>query len=59
VGLGDTFRLDNFTLPLHVATFRFEKGTVTFLAPVNGTVTGAIFIGRPELKSFGSADVER
>lgn len=45
VGFGDTFRLDNFTLPLDAATFRFVNGTVTFLAPVNGIVSGAIFIG--------------
>jgi Carboxypeptidase regulatory-like domain len=45
VGLGQTFRFDNFTLTWDVATFQFLKGTLTFLAPVNGVVTGAIFIG--------------
>lgn len=45
VGLGETFHLDNFTLPLDAATFQFQKGTITFLSPVNGIVTGAIFIG--------------
>ena len=45
VGLGDTFRIDHFTLPIDAATFRFDNGTVTFLAPVNGIVTGAIFLG--------------
>jgi hypothetical protein len=45
VGLGATFRLDNFTMPLDVGTFQFQKGTLTFLKPVNGVVTGAIFIG--------------
>jgi len=44
-GLGQTFRFDNFTLPLDAATFQFQKGTLTFLSPVNGVVTGAIFIG--------------
>jgi hypothetical protein len=45
VGLAQTFRFDNFTLPWDAATFQFEKGTLTFLSPVNGVVTGAIFIG--------------
>ncbi len=45
LGLGETFRFDNFTLLWDVATFQFQKGTLTFLSPVNGIVTGAIFIG--------------
>jgi hypothetical protein len=45
LSLGDTFRLDNFTLNFDAATFHFQKGTLTFLRPVNGIVTGAIFIG--------------
>jgi len=45
LGLGQTFRFDNFTLPWDVATFQFQQGTLTFLSPVNGIVTGAIFIG--------------
>ena len=42
---GETFRFDNFKLPWDCSTFEFEKGTLTFLRPVNGIVTGAIFIG--------------
>jgi hypothetical protein len=45
LGLGDTFRFDNFTVPLDAATMQFQKGTISFLSPVNGIVTGAIFIG--------------
>jgi hypothetical protein len=45
VGLSQTFRFDNFTLNCDAATFQFQKGTITFLSPVNGTVTGAIFLG--------------
>ena len=45
LGLGETFRFDNFTLTWDAATFQFQKGTLTFLSPVNGVVTGAIFIG--------------
>jgi hypothetical protein len=45
IGLGDTFRFDDFTLHMDAATFHFQKGTLTVLNPVNGIVTGAIFIG--------------
>ena len=45
IGLGQTFRFDNFTLTCDAATFNFQKGTLTFFSPVNGVVTGAIFIG--------------
>jgi hypothetical protein len=45
IGLGQTFRFDNFTLTCDAAKFHFDKGTLTFLAPVQGIVTGAIFIG--------------
>jgi len=44
-GLGETFHFDNFTLSSDAGTFHFEKGTLTVLAPINGIVTGAIFIG--------------
>ena len=44
-GLGESFRFDNFTLSSDAGTFHFEKGTLTVLAPINGIVTGAIFIG--------------
>ena len=45
LGLGETFHFDNFTVSLDAATLQFQKGTMTFLSPVNGVVTGAIFIG--------------
>lgn len=44
-GLGPTFRFENFTLIWDVGTFRFERGTLTFFNPVQGLVTGAVFIG--------------
>jgi len=49
IGLGETFRFENFTLQLDSATFQFEKGTLTILSPVNGIVTGAIYIGAGHL----------
>jgi len=48
LSLGDTFRFDNFTLTLDVGTFRFERGTLTWLKPVNGIVTGAVFLGEAQ-----------
>ncbi len=45
IGLGETFRFDNFSLTWDTANFQFQKGTLTFLSPVDGVVTGAIFIG--------------
>src|SRR4029077_8652405 len=45
LGLGQTFRFDNYTLSWDTATFQFQKGTLTVLGPVDGGVTGAIFIG--------------
>ncbi len=45
VGFGETFRFDNFTLNYDVATFQFQKGTLTWLRAVEGIVTGAVFVG--------------
>ena len=49
IGLGQSFRFDNFSVQLDRATFQFEKGTLTVLAPVNGIQTGAIYIGEGHL----------
>ena len=59
LGLGDTFRFDNFTMPADVGTFQFQSGTLTFLSPVEGVVTGAIFLGEGHfhLKPTTSLDV--
>lgn len=45
VELGESFRYDDVTLIVDVATFHFDKGTLTFLKPVQGNVTGAVFVG--------------
>lgn len=45
IGFGKTFRYDNQTLSWDCGTFKFEKGTLTLLNPVEGVVTGAVFIG--------------
>src|SRR5437667_4705617 len=46
LGLGDTFRCENFTLPIDVGTFELKSGTITFLGMVNKSQTGAIFVGQ-------------
>src|SRR5580704_12884986 len=58
VGLGKTFRFDNFTLALDAGTFQFRKGTLTILNLVIGIVTSAIFIGTGQfdLKPVSSLD---
>ena len=50
VGLGDTYRCDNFTLTEDVGTFELKSGTITFLTLVNRYETGAIFIGQGHFK---------
>jgi hypothetical protein len=58
VGLGETFRCENFTLPMDVGTFEFKTGTITLLRPINGPQTGAIFVGQGHfsLKPLGNLD---
>ena len=57
-GLGSTFRCENFSMPVDVGTFELKSGTITFLAPINGYVTGAIFVGQGHfvLKPVGRLD---
>jgi len=59
VGLGETYRVEDFSMPVDTATFQFAKGTLTFMHPVEGVVTGAIFIGKGHfnLKPVYSLDV--
>src|ERR1700694_1445346 len=45
-GLGDTFRCENFNLPMDVGTFELKSGTITLLGPVGKFETGAVFVGR-------------
>src|SRR5467141_4276909 len=46
VGLGDTLRCENFTLPMDVGTFELKSGTLTLLGLVNKFETGAVFVGQ-------------
>lgn len=42
---GDVVSVSNFTLKRDAATFYLRSGTVCFVPPVNGKVTGAVFVG--------------
>ena len=57
-GLGDTFRCENFTLPVDVGTFELKSGTITFLGRINKLETGAVFVGQGHftLKPFAVLD---
>jgi Peptidase family M1 domain len=42
---GEAVAVNNFALKREAATFHLRSGTVCFLAPVQGKVTGAVFAG--------------
>ena len=42
---GEAVAVNNFALKREAATFHLRSGTVCFLAPVQGKVTGAVFVG--------------
>ncbi len=46
IGSGLTVTVENFQLANDVGHFLLKQGTLTFLAPVAGQVTGAIFLGQ-------------
>ncbi|MGA8029666.1 MAG: M1 family aminopeptidase [Bryobacteraceae bacterium] len=58
IALGVTLRMEGLRLKYDVATFDLKHGTLTFLAPVQNQVTGAIFIGEGHftLKPFTPID---
>lgn len=45
-GLGDSFRVENFTLTEDVGTFEFKSGTFTVLQLIHGIATGIVFTGQ-------------
>ncbi|HWC17841.1 MAG TPA: carboxypeptidase regulatory-like domain-containing protein [Terriglobales bacterium] len=49
VGLGTAFQVEGFTVKCDAATFQLNQGTIVFLAPVHGAVTGAVYIGSGHL----------
>ena len=57
--LGDTYRVESFTLPMDVGTFELRSGTITVLNLVNNVETGAVFVGQGHftLKPLVGVDV--
>ncbi|MBV9760158.1 MAG: carboxypeptidase regulatory-like domain-containing protein [Acidobacteriaceae bacterium] len=56
---GVTLEIRDFTLRYDVASFAFKQGTITFLAPVEGIVTGAIFVGQGHLTLKPAMPIDR
>ena len=49
IGLGRSFSVSESSFDVDVAHFVFHSGTLRFLQPVQGRVTGAVFIGSGHL----------
>jgi len=58
IGTGDLLAVRDVVLKRDAATFTLT-GTLTFLAPVNGKVTGAVFFGTGTLELIPPIEVER
>src|SRR5205823_14572919 len=49
----------DFVLKRDAGTFTFKSGSFCFTAPVNGKVTGAVFVGEGSFRLDPPLDVER
>ena len=60
VGFGDSYVCENFVFNMDVGSFQLKSGTLTFLKPVNGMITGAIFVGQAHftLKPIAESDTK-
>jgi hypothetical protein len=60
LSVGDTYVCEKFIFNMDVGNFELRSGTITFLSPVNGTVTGAIFVGQGHftLKPLARPDIQ-
>ncbi|HWZ84917.1 MAG TPA: hypothetical protein VN032_01870, partial [Thermoanaerobaculia bacterium] len=56
---GPGFTVQNLVLERDVFRFRFEKGVFQFLAPVEGRVTGAVFVGTGSWELHPATEIER
>lgn len=55
----DVITVSNLVLHRDAAVFTFKSGTIAFFPPVNGKVTGAVFIGEGHLHIDPPTDQER
>jgi hypothetical protein len=56
---GEAVTVSNFELKRDAGTFHLHSGTVCFVAPVNGRVTGAVFTGDGSFVLNPPSDAER
>ncbi|MGB9492811.1 MAG: hypothetical protein WCA92_20285, partial [Terriglobales bacterium] len=56
---GEAVSVTNFQLKRDAGTFNFRSGTVCFVTPVNGKVTGAVFNGDGSFALDAPIDSER
>jgi len=56
---GESVSVSNFDLVRDAGKFRLRSGTVCFTAPVNGKVTGAVFVGDGSFILDPPSDTER
>jgi hypothetical protein len=56
---GEAVSVNNFTLKHDAATFHLNSGTVCFVTPVQGKVTGAVFVGEGIMNLEPSLPTER
>ena len=59
ISLSESVSVSNLTLVRDAATFHLHSGTLCFLAPVQGKVTGAVFVGEGNLILDPPTSVER
>jgi Peptidase family M1 domain/Carboxypeptidase regulatory-like domain len=54
----EAYHCENFVLPMDVGTFTLKSGSLTFLAPIDRSETGAVFVGQGHftLKPLASID---
>ncbi len=55
----EAFTVSNLVLRRDAGEFNFHSGTFTFLVPVNGKVTGAVFSGEGSFSMVPPTDVEK
>ena len=56
---GEAVSVTNFDLKRDAGTFHLRSGTVCFVAPVQGKVTGAVFVGDGNFVLDPPIEVER
>ena len=56
---GEVVAVKDFVLKRDAGTFTFKSGSFCFTAPVNGKVTGAVFVGEGSFRLDPPIDVER